>query len=170
MTRSVKTNDFVVSLRALEHDGRMPVRRSALLPEIAVSTAWVPEGAEVSADLVLEAVHGGVLASGTVSVPWMAECGRCLEMARGTVFAEVRELFEEGGGEQDMTYPLGEESVDLEPMVREQCLLGLPLRPLCKPDCRGLCSHCGANLNEGPCGCPPERDERWAALDVFRED
>ena len=44
-------------------------------------------------------------------------------------------------------------------------LVALPLKPLCREDCAGLCPQCGANLNEGPCGCEPDtEDDRWAAL------
>jgi uncharacterized protein len=59
--------------------------------------------------------------------------------------------------------------IDLDPLVREQLLLALPEYPLCREDCRGLCSACGQNLNEKDCGC--ERhvpDPRWAALEKFR--
>lgn len=47
------------------------------------------------------------------------------------------------------------EEVDLSPLVREQALLALAERPLCGEDCRGLCPQCGANLNQGDCGCSP---------------
>ena len=53
----------------------------------------------------------------------------------------------------------------LEDVVREQVLLTLPGRTLCKEDCKGLCAQCGQNLNEGSCGCHSEvRDPRWSAL------
>jgi len=56
--------------------------------------------------------------------------------------------------------------VDLEALLREQIYLGLPLKPLCRPDCHGLCPRCGTNLNHGTCGCPKERndDPRFLAL------
>jgi uncharacterized protein len=171
MTRATRRPELSVSLRALERAMGEPmvVHRTAILEGLCVTSARVPPGEEVRVDVVLEAVHGGVLVSGTVSARWVAECSRCLEPARGTLLASVRELFEPGGGPEDMTYPLGEDEVDLEPMAREQCVLGLPLRPLCRPECRGLCTRCGANLNEGSCGCPPERDPRWSALDSLLE-
>ncbi len=56
--------------------------------------------------------------------------------------------------------------IDLDPVVREQLLLALPSYPVCRDDCKGLCSMCGVNLNERECGC--ERrvpDPRWAALE-----
>jgi uncharacterized protein len=64
------------------------------------------------------------------------------------------------------TYPLGHEEIDLDPLIREEVLLALPLAPLCEAACQGICPTCGADLNEGPCGCAPAaRDPRWAALD-----
>src|SRR5262245_59658616 len=56
--------------------------------------------------------------------------------------------------------------IDLDALLAEQIYLALPLKPLCREDCRGLCPRCGANLNAGACGCPAERmpDPRLAAL------
>jgi uncharacterized protein len=56
----------------------------------------------------------------------------------------------------------------LRPLVRDALLLELPLAPLCRPDCRGLCARCGADLNAGPCSCVADRDPRWGALDALR--
>ena len=57
------------------------------------------------------------------------------------------------------------EAVDLDELVREQILLGLPSRRLCKEDCEGLCPKCGADLNAGRCSCEQgEVDPRWSAL------
>jgi uncharacterized protein len=62
------------------------------------------------------------------------------------------------------------EGVLLEDVLKEQILLALPLKPLCKEDCRGLCVHCGKNRNAGDCGCTEERsDPRWAALAGLRD-
>jgi uncharacterized protein len=57
------------------------------------------------------------------------------------------------------------DSVDLDELVREQILLGLPLRHLCREDCKGLCHRCGTDLNAGSCSCEQgEFDPRWSAL------
>lgn len=128
-------------------------------------------GAEtpVTCDLLLEAVHGGVLATGEVRATWAGECRRCLDPAAGEVVAQVQELFESKPRPGE-SYPLDPEQLDLEPMVREAVLLELPLVPLCRDDCAGLCPTCGAPRSVGPCSCPSETgDPRWAALDVLRE-
>lgn len=57
------------------------------------------------------------------------------------------------------------DAIDLDELVREQILLALPSRHLCREDCKGLCPDCGADLNAGHCGCArDETDPRWAAL------
>ncbi len=55
-------------------------------------------------------------------------------------------------------------TVDLETLLREEIQLALPLKPLCKDDCKGICQGCGAELNAEACTCEPEIDSRWAAL------
>lgn len=57
--------------------------------------------------------------------------------------------------------------VDLTPDLRECIILTLPNHPLCRTECLGLCSRCGADLNRGPCGCPDLHDDRWGALEAL---
>jgi len=53
----------------------------------------------------------------------------------------------------------------MDDILRQYLLTQLPMQPLCRDDCAGLCPYCGHNLNEGPCACPSEApDARWAAL------
>jgi uncharacterized protein len=121
-------------------------------------------------DAVLEAVSDGVLATGSAEIDWTAPCRRCLNAVHGRTRAEFQELYTPTAVEGE-TYPLVHEHVDLELVAREAILLDLPLAPLCKEECRGLCSQCGADLNDGPCSCAPTvRDPRWAALDVLRAE
>jgi uncharacterized protein len=60
------------------------------------------------------------------------------------------------------------ERLDLGEVVREQLILGLPLKPLCREDCRGLCRTCGTNLNTGTCGCPPPEEPEDPRLSPLR--
>ncbi|HMC52469.1 MAG TPA: DUF177 domain-containing protein [Acidimicrobiales bacterium] len=150
---------------------RQREERHGPIDGLAVSGSQVPAGREVSVDLVLEAVHGGVMATGAVRAPWVAECRRCLGVARGEVEAQVRELFEPDPHQpvEDDTYPLTGDQLDLQPLARDAVLLELPLAPLCTEGCLGLCPTCGANLNQGRCACPAAGgDPRWGALDVLR--
>lgn len=161
---------FVVPAATLRRQAgsRRRVQRSGRIPELYVSASAVPASEEVEVDVVLESVHGGILATGTVTAPWRGDCRRCLEPASGVLVVDVRELFEAGGDEGD-TYPLGKEDLDLEPLVRDAVVLELPLAPLCDPACQGLCPRCGANWNQTRCDCEVASfDPRWAALDALR--
>lgn len=65
--------------------------------------------------------------------------------------------------------PLGAVEFDLGPYVREALLLAAPETPHCREDCRGLCAHCGVDLNEEPCRCEGrEPDSRWEGLKRFK--
>jgi len=168
----VRPSPFVVNIGALSKapGARRPERREGVIDGLRVTGSAVPEGGEVVVDVVVELVPGGAIARGTVEAPWAGECRRCLRPAEGRVRAEVWEVFEEEH-DPDQTYPLHGDRIDLEPMARDAVLLELPLAPLCKVECRGLCPTCGADRNVGDCGCEPATgDPRWTALDVLREN
>jgi uncharacterized protein len=68
------------------------------------------------------------------------------------------------------SYPLAHDNVDLEPVVREAVMLELPIAPVCREDCKGLCPTCGVNRNDTSCNCDNEvKDPRWSALDTLRD-
>ncbi|MHB1930154.1 MAG: YceD family protein [Acidimicrobiales bacterium] len=145
------------------------VRRSGPLGELRGADTVVAAVALSTVDVVVSVVVGGIEAAGTVSSSWRAQCRRCLRPIGGSIDVPVRELYRPGGGDDEETYPLGTDTLDLEPLARDALLLGLPLAPLCREDCAGLCPTCGADLAEGGCGCArPPADARWAALDVLR--
>ncbi|MDQ3979486.1 MAG: DUF177 domain-containing protein [Actinomycetota bacterium] len=138
--------------------------------DLRVVASTVAAGSDVTIDAILEWVTDGLLATGTATAAYEGECRRCLTTLRGTVRAQFQELFEFDAREGE-SYPIKGEHIDLAPLAREALLLGLPLAPLCREDCAGLCPRCGADLNAGACGCrPDDRDPRWAALDVLRGD
>jgi uncharacterized protein len=139
----------------------------------------VPEGASVEIELRLESVMDGVLVTGTARATAEGECVRCLEPVEFDLDADFQEMFsypdsddrgrskaaaddedEEG---EDMT-PLEDGLFDLEPVLRDAVVLALPMQPVCREDCAGLCSDCGANLNENPDHHHDVADIRWAAL------
>jgi uncharacterized protein len=71
--------------------------------------------------------------------------------------------------EAEIGYYQGE-GLLLEDAVREQVLLALPLKLICREDCKGLCPQCGKNLNEGACSCAaPLQDLRWSGLKEIRD-
>lgn len=153
---------FVVPVRSLRaHPGRrQELHLSGELPGLAVSFAHVPEGSEVRLDGSVESVIGGVIVAGTVRAGWVGTCRRCLEEASGELAVEVRELFRdaaavasEGDASAEESYVVGGDELDVEPLVHDACILELPLAPVCSESCRGICPHCGANLNTGECTC-----------------
>jgi uncharacterized protein len=152
---------------------RREEHRHGRLGGLRVVDVVVPAEADVTADVVLTSVDGGLEVAGTVRSDWVGECRRCLRPVGGTVSAEVRELYRpraegEDDDDDEETYPLGADHLDLAPLARDALLLSLPLAPLCRDDCPGLCPSCGADLAENPCDCEgPARDPRWAALDAL---
>lgn len=169
-------NPWLVPITTLRRSlgNRRHEQRAGRVGELRVADSRVAGDAEVDADVLLDSVDGGIEVTATITAPWTGECRRCLEVIDGRLEAEVRELYRprppgEPPDQDDDTYPLSGELLDLQPLVRDAILLELPVNPLCRDDCAGLCPTCGAGLADGPCGCPPPAaDPRWAALDVLR--
>jgi uncharacterized protein len=148
------------------------VHIATALPGLQITGARVPEGAELVLDATLESIEGAITVTGTVEVPWTAECRRCLEEIVGVAVVDVREVFEAQPIEGD-TYPIDGDEVDLEPVVRDAALLHLPLAPLCREGCAGPApAEFPARVEGDDEGgeTEPERDPRWAALDELRLD
>ena len=131
--------------------------------------AGVPEGSDLRLDVTLESVAEGVLVTANVVAPVVGECARCLEPVAQTIEVRCQELFsyEQGVGDADEDgYSLDGDLLDLEPVLRDALVLALPLAPLCRQDCPGLCVECGALLAQaGPeHGHDPAVDPRWMGL------
>lgn len=109
-------------------------------------------------------------------------CARCLEPVHQPIEREFDLLYRPAGSEatdekeveiQDrdaaVSYYEGD-GVNTEEILREQVLLEIPLKTLCREDCRGLCPHCGRNRNTGQCECAQAvTDPRWEALKGLKE-
>ncbi|MHB2023440.1 MAG: YceD family protein [Mycobacteriales bacterium] len=157
--------------------GRRPGTMRTLVRQVPAGADWglpllaVPGGEPVELDLRLEAVVEGVLVSGSVRAPLQGTCGRCLEPFVDTVVVDVQELFTYTPIDADFTTALDGDLLNLEPALRDAVVLALPLKPLCRPDCAGLCSRCGARLEEvGADHHHDEADPRWAALGSLIND
>jgi uncharacterized protein len=143
-------------------------------PGLRLELVDVPEGSEVELDLRIEAVMEGVLVSGTARASASGECGRCLESVTIPLEAELVELYAYPGHEHDQGHDAPDEEdvgrlegdfIPLEPRLRDAVLLALPLRPVCKEDCQGLCATCGVRLADVPSGHGHEEvDPRWSTL------
>lgn len=131
---------------------------------------------QLSEDVTLTPLQGsftaartteGIYIQGQLHSSMSLECVRCLDEAIVPIEFALDELY----FYPPHTAPEGENRVgddgiiDLAPLVRELSLLSLPIKVLCRPDCLGLCQECGANLNNGDCGCAAEEvDPRLAVL------
>lgn len=139
------------------------------------------EGASLVADAAVEgsASRRGeeVRLRGLIKTEVELLCDRCLAPARAPLEVEFDTSFipqEAEAAKAENVELLAEdlglsaydgEAVDLNELVREQILLAVPSRRLCREDCKGLCPKCGADLNAGHCSCEQgEVDPRWAAL------
>ncbi len=132
--------------------------------------ARVPSGRPVEAELMMESVVEGVLASGPITGTMRFSCARCLKPFDATFEVEVQELFAKDVQAGEAEYPLREGILDVEPMIRDVVVTAMPFAPLCRPECLGLCSRCGSDLNAGPCSCGPETDVRWSVLSEVQFD
>ena len=137
----------------------------------------------------LRKVSGGVLVTGSFKAQLVSPCKRCLtevkcelpvsftlnlvpeSLLRGDDFEEDED--DEGAGEQHGTFEMDDsdsetfdgKTIDLDPILREQVLLALPMNVVCREDCKGLCSTCGEDLNVKNCGHEQKvLDPRLAAL------
>lgn len=137
----------------------------------------VPEGAPVELELRLESVMEGVLVTGTARAVAEGECVRCLEPLHQEVAAEFQEMFSypdaddrgrtaapgDDAEDEDMIF-LEDGMFDLEPVLRDAVVLALPMQPVCREDCAGLCPDCGIRLDDEPGHHHDAVDIRWAAL------
>jgi uncharacterized protein len=132
----------------------------------------------VPIDLQLVLTRSGeqIFVQGTVSFTARLVCARCLRpfdqqlsetlrvLVKRKSLAGAGTLSQEEEDDPNMIYHDGEE-FNLTTPVRDLVLLTLPLKPLCREDCKGLCPHCGADLNREECTCQEhEIDPRWAVL------
>ena len=137
---------------------------------VQAGLAGVPEGADVQLSVRMEAVSEGVLITATAQAPVTGECARCLEPVHQQVDVKVQELFgyaTDDGEDAADGYALQGDLLDLEPALHDALVLALPLAPLCREDCPGLCAECGVPLDDaGPGhGHDGSPDPRWAALE-----
>jgi len=132
----------------------------------------------------VQRVAGLVEIEGAVQAAARMPCGRCLEDvvlpldARFSVTfsRELPEVVdEEDGSELELSaeemglIPFSGDEIDLREAIQEQVVMALPLRPLCRPECLGLCPQCGADLNHEKCGCEePVFNSKFGSLRDFK--
>ena len=102
----------------------------------------------------LDRTPQGLLLQGTFEAKTALECVRCLEsfsQALNWSFTDLYAFDKRSISESNLLVP-EDGQIDLEPLMREYALLEVPISPVCKPDCKGLCPVCGENLNRIDCG------------------
>jgi len=146
-----------------------------------------PDAGHGTAELDLYAEDAHAFASGTFKGEVTVACSRCVTPVKLPIDEKLRVTFvpqhelpddaaagdgEDGAevAEEDLDlFPYDGESVDLEPLFREQFVLAVPFAPLCREDCKGLCPQCGIDLNTETCDCEHGwEDPRLAALKQFK--
>ena len=133
-------------------------------------------------DLVLDDLEGtvlvsraskGVLVQADFSALTKTACGRCLNKFMLPLEIEFSELYTFHSHADDDTEVIlpSNHRIDLEPLLREYLLLAIPINPICRPDCQGLCPICGADLADEVCDCDRETiDPRMAKLKTLLDD
>jgi len=176
---------LVFDMRSLSRQAGSARARQLTVPapeDLRLELASVPVGASVELDVRFEAVTEGILVTGSATAPLAGECARCLASLASTVTASFTELYLYDGHDQhdgddqhegDDEYEEPDEEryldgdlLDLEQAFRDAVVLALPLSPLCRDDCPGLCVECGVPLAQAGPGHRHEAapDPRWAAL------
>ena len=145
-------------------------------PDLGNLMIGVPAGSPLTVGVRLEAVLEGILVSGVVRATAVGECSRSLDPISEVITARVSELFvyperaiaaTEAGDDADDGEELAVldgDLADIEPAIRDAIVTALPFRPLCSPDCPGLCPECGAHLADDPDHHHDVVDPRWSAL------
>ena len=138
--------------------------------------AFVPETPLHGVFSAIRTVSGEVVVRGSLSGSVSQDCRRCLARVERGVDAEITMVFapSELLGENDeetRRIESNESKIDLEPHLRDELILAVPMYVECRSDCRGLCAGCGVNLNEADCRCSRrEMDPRWDALRALKSE
>ncbi len=125
-------------------------------------------------------IDGGYVLSARLVYSGELECSRCLAaypFREDETFSLVLYPRRPASGDEvelardDLDALFYEEPlIELAPIAQERVHVALPMKPLCRPDCKGLCAECGKDLNQGPCACAHESvDPRWEALRGLKE-
>ncbi len=143
------------------------------------------EARNVRGDVKVTRLGDGLLVQGSVDAAVQFQCSRCLDTFDLPVDANLEEQFQPTVDvmtgyaiqraefeENDAAFPIdSNHMMDLTEPVRQALLVALPMKPLCREDCKGICVECGANLNEWDCGhVQAKANDRWTGLRELRLD
>lgn len=170
----VDASPLVVSVTNLMHRPGTMETLTEVVPapaDLGNALIGVEEGSDIDLDIRMESVVDGILVTGSVVVDVHGECSLCLDPIDYEMSANIQELFvfekaPAGGPEDevDEQYAVEDDSIDLEPALRDAVILQLPFQPVCRDTCQGLCADCGARLEDDPGHHHEVLDPRWSAL------
>jgi len=131
--------------------------------------------APITGDVRFQRTNQGILATGDFETTVQMQCVRCIDTFEQPIHIDFSELYmptvEVLTGHplphvnEEEAFPIdAHHHLDLAEMIRQQIVLALPMQPLCREDCAGLCPVCGKNRNVDPCDCVQQEDVRWNAL------
>ena len=153
-----KSAELKFSSLEIREAGGLVADRTLDAEALASMAAEVPFAGPVEVKLEFFVGDKDILLQGTAKGAVKDQCGRCL--------VPVTPGFEAA---LDAVFPGETEAIDATEEVREAMLLVLQERPLCRPDCKGLCPRCGQNLNEKDCGHRPEIPNDFAKIRILKE-
>lgn len=164
-----------MSLRMLVSDllgdpGASRAETASLPLRVTLTNASVAGDVDVAVSL--RSLSDGIVARGVATVDAELTCNRCLERWTETLEIPFEQVFRHRPQDEDEEQGIENGAwIDLEPVVHDEVTVSLPLAPLCRPDCRGLCPTCGADLNRDPCdGHAEPTDSPFAVLqELFDE-
>lgn len=167
---------MVIRVSEIPEEG-LRIEGMEAFPHPFVESSWTLE----ALSLFVEKDRDEVLVAGRLAARVPQVCGRCLEAFAFRLKAEVNTRFaprpvwrrdeEVELTPEDLELDFYDEGLlDLDRLIQTEAMLGLPMKPLCREGCRGLCPVCGGNRNMNPCGCEaPLPDPRLAALKTLAE-
>lgn len=144
--------------------------------DIDYPSIWLADDLELSPLAgTFEAIRNskGIYITGRLFTNYTIECAKCLELVKLALVIQLDDLFYYPSHTAPPgDFGVGEDGfIDISPLVRELCLLEIPMQPICRDDCQGLCSQCGSNLNHVSCDCVREQiDPRLASLQNLLDD
>lgn len=154
-------------------DGVLPFETELDLSGLEFGGAY-PVSEPVRAVGTVRNTAGVLLMDAALSTTLHACCDRCASPFQRAVSYPVKAVLvreQENEDEADIwTFSLREDNADLDEILTTAFVLNMDSKLLCKPDCKGLCFHCGRNLNDGSCDCRPEPDPRLAVLGQLLKD
>lgn len=163
---------ITLDIRDIESENELELSIACPFKEIFESEDGVEGVGDLKAEFSFTRHERNIYVTGKAGGTVKLWCGRCLKEYKSSLDMEIEVAFfpaeKEEGNENDYTYE--GDIINLSGLLREQFILTLPLRRVCREECNGLCPKCGADLNEGDCDCPKkEVDERLAVLKRLKD-